>query len=401
MIRLSKKRDAPGIALPKKLWPANRPYSWCFERSPSPLRRARKSGGATLAVASVLEGLSLTYNRSNSFTPSGPAQDTLFRRLGNETAAGRDYGFWRNLADGGLIVRANWYEVKQPDRRNGTAATIAQRATRLDIYGQESVQLQDQANAWVTAQVQAEVSRQMKLTPEVLAYLETQFPPLAATEDSIAKGKELELNVNPTRFWTIAASGSETQAVTTHVSSSVAEWIALRMPVWTTIVDPRTNTRWWTTQYGSNSPQSYFATDVNSPYNRLLQQQGKSNPQIRRYRAKFSANLRLEGITEHRLLRKFNVGGPCVGRTRGRSVIMNCRNCRPASPTSIRTVRSTTGRAFTSMPSSATAQRSGAAAWGRFFSSTCAIFRRTAGCRKSARIPTAVRAPLASSTRGC
>jgi outer membrane receptor protein involved in Fe transport len=282
-----------------------------------PVNRAKQSTGATRMLASMLDGLSLTYSRSNSFTPSGPAVDLLERRLGNEVANGRDYGFWLNLADGKFIVRANWYEVKQPDRRNGTAGTIAQRSTRLDIFGQESHQLQDQATAWVTAQnpswtraqVDAEVARQMGLSPERLAYLETQFPPLAATEDSVAKGKEVEINFNPTRFWTVAASGTETQAITTRVSSSIAEWIAKRMPIWTTIVDPRTNTRWWTTQYGSNSPSSYFAMDVLSPYNLLLQQQGKSNPQIRRYRAKLSTNFRLEGITDQRVLRKFNVGG--------------------------------------------------------------------------------------------
>lgn len=286
-------------------------------RIPGLIRRARETGGFTGALASVLDGLSLTYNRSNSFTPSGPAQDLLFRRLGNETAEGTDWGGWLSLADGRFMLRYNQYEVKQPDRRNGTAGTIAQRSTRLDIYGQETLQLQDQATAWVTAmnptwsnaQVAAEVSRQMGLSPEVLAYLENQFPSLAATEDSLARGKEIELNFNPRRHWTISASATETEAITTRVSASIAEWIALRMPVWTTIVDPRTNTRWWTTQYGSNTPQAYFATDVLSPYNLLLQQQGKSNPQIRRYRAKLSTNFRLEGVTEHRILRRFNVGG--------------------------------------------------------------------------------------------
>jgi hypothetical protein len=162
---------------------------------------------------------------------------------------------------------------------------------------------------WNNTQVAAEVSRQMGLSPEVLTYLENPFPPIAATQDSLARGKELEINFNPTRYWTVSASGTETEAMTTSVSSSVGEWIAKRMPIWTTIVDQRTNTRWWTTPYGAATPQATFATDVLSPYNLLLQQQGKSNPQIRRYRAKVSTNFRLEGITEHKWLRKFNVGG--------------------------------------------------------------------------------------------
>ncbi len=287
-----------------------------FHNLPS-IRRTMQAGGAPGAIASLLEGLSLTYNQSNSFSPSGPAQDLLSRRLGNETSQGKDYGFWLNLADGKFIVRANWYEVKQPDQRNGTASTIAQRLTRVDVFSNDTYQLQEQATAWVTAQnptwsiaqVTAEVSRQMGLSPEMIAYMETQFPPLAATQDSLAKGKELEINFNPTRFWTLSASGTETEAMITRVSSSIGEWIAKRMPLWTTIVDPRTNTRWWKTQYGSTTPEAAYLTDMLSPYNLLLQQQGKSNPQIRRYRAKFSTNFRLEGITEHKLLRKFNVGG--------------------------------------------------------------------------------------------
>jgi outer membrane receptor protein involved in Fe transport len=281
------------------------------------IRRAQESGGIAARLATVLDGLSLTFNRSNSFSPSGPAEDLMSRRLGNETSEGKDYGFWLNFGDGQFMLRGNWYKVKQPDRRNGTASTIAQRTTRLDIYGQETLQLQDQATAWVSeknptwsqAQVATEVARQMGLSPERLAYMETQFPPLAATEDSLAKGKEFEIYYNPRPFWTMSASATETEAITTRVSSSIAEWIAVRMPVWTTIVDPRTNTRWWTTQYGSNTPANYFATDVMSPYSLLLQQQGKSNPQIRRYRAKFTTRFRLEGITDNRLLRRFNIGG--------------------------------------------------------------------------------------------
>ena len=37
--------------------------------------------------------------------------------------------------------------------------------------------------------------------------------------------------------------------------------------------------------------------------------ENKSRLQIRRYRANFSENFRLVGITEHRILKRFNVGG--------------------------------------------------------------------------------------------
>ena len=37
--------------------------------------------------------------------------------------------------------------------------------------------------------------------------------------------------------------------------------------------------------------------------------EGKSRPQIRKYRANFSTNYRLAGLTDHRIWKRFNVGG--------------------------------------------------------------------------------------------
>ena len=48
---------------------------------------------------------------------------------------------------------------------------------------------------------------------------------------------------------------------------------------------------------------------VGSPYAVVQQSEGAPNPQIRRYAARFSSNFKLSDITEHQLLRKFEVGG--------------------------------------------------------------------------------------------
>jgi hypothetical protein len=107
----------------------------------------------------------------------------------------------------------------------------------------------------------------------------------------------------------VSSSFTDTQTANTNVSTSITEWIARRMPIWTTIVDPRTNTKWWTTSYGGNTPLQTYTNNVEAPLKIILQQQGKPNPQIRRYRAKFASNLQLAGLTSHRLLRNFTVGG--------------------------------------------------------------------------------------------
>ena len=124
-----------------------------------------------------------------------------------------------------------------------------------------------------------------------------------------SRGTEIELNFNPNKYWTVQSSFSDTETINTNVNPATTDWIARRMPFWTKIVDPRTGTLWWDTSYGGNTAHSYFTNSVDLPFKILQQQQGKSNPQIRRYRVKASTNYQLAGLTQHRILRNFNVGG--------------------------------------------------------------------------------------------
>jgi outer membrane receptor protein involved in Fe transport len=290
------------------------------------IRRAAGRGGVSGFLGQVGQGLSLTYNESDSFIPQGPQQDLFRNQLPNTRGEGRDYGFWLNLADGRFVLRVNRFETKRIKTRNGDAATIAQRVLRLDLSNADAWQLEDNARAWVTAanptwtaaQIQSEVARQTGLSIEEQNELALPDPGISATQDVEAKGTEIELNFNPSRHWTVQSSFTETQTANTNVSSTTTRWIAHRMPVWTTIVDPRTNTPWWTTPYGGNTrPVDYFNNNVQSQLNIILQQQGKANPQIRRYRAKFSTSYRLEGLTQHRILRSFTVGGAARWESRG------------------------------------------------------------------------------------
>ena len=64
------------------------------------INRAARQGGITGLAARVLDGLSLTYNQSDSFNPQGPQQDQFRNPLPNSTGEGRDGGVWLNLDDG-------------------------------------------------------------------------------------------------------------------------------------------------------------------------------------------------------------------------------------------------------------------------------------------------------------
>ncbi len=286
-------------------------------RDLGPINRAAQQGGLTGFAARALNGLTLTYNESDSFIPQGPQQDVFRNQLPNTRGEGKDWGFWLNLADGKFVLRVNRFEAKRIKTRNGDAATIAQRLLRIDVFQNDAHQLVNNARAWITernptfsaAQIEAEIARQTGLSIEEQHELVLPDPGISATQDVESRGTEFELNFNPTRHWTMQGSLSETETSNTNVSSASTEWIAKRMPIWTTIVDQRTNTLWWKTAYGSNTPEQAFNTNVNIPLKIILQQQGKANPQIRKYRFKFSTNYQLAGLTQHRILKNFNVGG--------------------------------------------------------------------------------------------
>ncbi len=289
------------------------------------VNRAARSAGMVGLAGRIANGLSLTYNESDSFIPQGPQQDLFRNQLPNTRGEGKDYGFWLNLADGKFVARVNRFETKRIKTRNGDAATIAQRTLRLDLSSADAWQLEDNARAWVTAanptwtpaQIQAEVARQTGLSIEEQNELALPNPGISATQDVESKGTEIELNFNPTRYWTMQSSFTETQTTNTNVSTSTTDWIAHRMPIWTTIRDLRTDTPWWTTSYGGTRPVDAFTNNVESDLKIILQQQGKANPQVRRYRAKFSTNFRLDGITQHRWLRNFSVGGAARWESKG------------------------------------------------------------------------------------
>lgn len=226
------------------------------------------------------------------------------------------------------MLRVNKYETKQIKTRGGDAGTIAQRVTRTDFASNAAFLLQTQALLWVAAanptwtqsQIETEVGRQMGIPWERQVAIESAFDAglISSTNDIIATGTEIELNYNPTNFWTVAASVTKNESTNANVSSDIAQWIGERMPIWTTIRDQRTGQLWWNTNYGGNQTAAQnFAVFVGSPYAVVQQSEGTPNPQIRKYSARFSTNFKLSGITQQETLRKFEVGGALRWQDKG------------------------------------------------------------------------------------
>ncbi len=291
---------------------------------------ADTDGGVLGYVANVARSLSLTYNKSDNFIPQPPAIDLFLKPLPNVTGKGTDYGFWLPLNDK-FVLRFNKWKTNQYNARDGDANTVAQRVLRKDIlYGGGTLdawnlptlirdnwfQGQNLTGAALDAKIE-EITKIPTATAQALAAA-FQAGTLAATNDIEAKGTEIELNYNPTKFWTVAGSATETESTSTNISSAIQEYIDLRTPVWTTITDPtKSNALWWTSTYGSSTPQANHQVFVTAPYSVIKQQEGKSKPSVRKYAFKLSSSLQLAAITDNKILKGFKVGGSVRWEDRG------------------------------------------------------------------------------------
>ena len=283
------------------------------------------------AVLKALPWLHLHANASDSFQPNSSAVDLHLKPLPDPSGKGHDYGFTLKLLDGKLVTRINRYETKQLNARNGQSATIATRVRGLDFdtpnRAQTPFNLVPLATTWVTnaakARGQTLTADQIDTQVAAITGLDRKFLPtltddLGETEDIVAKGTEVELNYNPTNAWTIKLNVTEQKSINSNISPGMVSWIAERMPVWTKIVDPELNRPWFTERYGNlNSASQLLAANVTAPLNTALASQGKSRPQVRKYRVNLSSSYRLAGLTDHAILKKFTVGGALRWEDRG------------------------------------------------------------------------------------
>ncbi|MEO6567979.1 MAG: TonB-dependent receptor [Opitutaceae bacterium] len=279
-----------------------------------------RSEGAVGFAGKFMNGLSLHYNESDSFTPEEPRFNLYEQVLPNPAGEGKDWGFSLALFDNKFVIRVNKYENKQIAARNGDAATFAQRVTRIDFSSADPHQLANRAVIWTTAahpdwteaQINEDVGRQMGMPWEQQQRVEALFNSgrLSSPNDILAKGTEIELNFNPTNYWTVQASATDTQSMNTNVSKEIGQWISERMPYWTTVRDLSDGALWWTKSYGgSPSASANYAVFVGAPYSAVQQSEGTASPQIRRYKFNVSSGFQLSGITQQKYLKNVRVTG--------------------------------------------------------------------------------------------
>ncbi len=290
-------------------------------------------GGTTTTAGGVFKvarWLSVHGNKSYSFQPGALTYSVYRKPLPSPSGEGTDFGFTLNLLEGKLNIRVNRYQTLQLNSTSSSSGTLLGFAGRLDFIdtpvAETTYNLQARATGWVRdaaaargvtlsdAQVLQQVADIMKLPVDYL----TQRAPgnQSALDDLKARGTEVEINYNPNGFITTKLNVAQQEAFNSGVAAEVVQWVAERLPVWQSVVDPTTGQLWWNSNY-TGIPRQVYEANIAAQLRLIHAAAGKSRPQVRKYRANFAGNFRLSGITDHSILRNFTVGGGLRWEDRG------------------------------------------------------------------------------------
>jgi hypothetical protein len=290
-------------------------YDWVQRRG-----KTTTEGG----VVKPWHWLNLLYNQASSFNPSSTAYTVNGEPLPDPRGKTRDYGVQLSFFNDRLSIRAVQYETIDFGRADSTINTYVQRTLRMDggpdtpvsypittsdpnlaaWYGNE---LQLAHPSWGADQVTAEVIRATGVDPTFIAghYSKTH----GDSGTSTSRGKEIEIAFNPNEYWTLRATGSQTRAFNALMSPDLLDYIAARLPLWTTIRSPYDNRVWWTSTVGSTTPQTFYTNNVYAPVALAVALQGKQKTQERQYHFRMVTNYRLAGLTNMRVLKNMAIGG--------------------------------------------------------------------------------------------
>ena len=295
----------------------------------------RIGGGGDSFISELLQGTTFYYNKSDNFNPPATYQtDYFFKPLAKPTGKGSDYGVGFSVLKNKLVVRLNWYENESQSERTGQANTLLTRLAYADTTtgipwasavqrirngiaaGRTLNQIISVAN-WNTDAVNniSDTANQQKIYDLIKLPL-NYYTGLSsgATQDSKAKGTEIQVTYNPLPNWTMKFTGSKQQSTYTNIAPQYDAWLAERLPKWTTnaapeipdFVDPNDSRRWslknfWTgygyttvarieNTDGNTSAEAYHNNVVVSQVALAKALEGARSPLERQYHASFLTN---------------------------------------------------------------------------------------------------------------
>jgi outer membrane receptor protein involved in Fe transport len=219
----------------------------------------QRLAGEHPVFSEFLNGLTLYYNKSDNFNPPSTFQTDYFGKpLPKPTGEGKDGGFGFHLFGNKLVARVNWYETESQNERTNAANLLLGRLAYNDTTtglpwasavqrirnGLASGRTLDQivaVNNWNTEAINpvSDPTSQQKIY-DLLKLPLNYYSGLSsgATQQSKAKGVEVQLTYNPTRSWTMKLTGSKSEATYTDVAPQYDAWRAVRQPVWDAMAAP-------------------------------------------------------------------------------------------------------------------------------------------------------------------
>ena len=268
-------------------------------------------------VVKPLKWLSLSYNEANAFNPGSTIYDVWGRPLPDPRGESKDYGFSLRLFNDKLIITAKQFETVDIGRSTSELNTIVQRAIRMD---RRSSSGDPGLTDWYIDRLKLStpglddatyVQRALAATGADYDYLRSHINrEHGDASNSYSRGKEVEITYNPTKYWRMKLTASQSTPLNGIMSPAVQEYIASRMPVWTTIKDPVTGNPWWTTPEDQGTiPSTFYINNVLANLKLAVALQGKRRTQTAEYQASFVTNYDLAGLTSNRWFSPLTVGG--------------------------------------------------------------------------------------------
>lgn len=264
--------------------------------------------GKTRTMGLVIKPLpwfSIFGDKSDSFLPQAAAIDLFDRNLPNTYGHGQDLGFNLNFFNNKLVLRASTYKTTIENDRNSDS-TIGSRILRLEAYTTPSNSSSDRFSLeyWADNAAAAQLglpapTSYTALDPNVAslaaqleqrpAYLTNAINAvdgganLRGTNNTEAKGAEVEVDYNPSYNLNFKFTGAQTKSILETLENDLTDYLNARLPVWKTIHDASGDYFWTSTKYSSTTAQSFYTTSVNVPIEIDQALLGKSNPQIKEY----------------------------------------------------------------------------------------------------------------------
>ena len=292
-------------------------------------------------ISDFLRGLTFYYNQSDNFNPPATYNTDYFAKpLPKPTGKGKDGGIGFSLFDNKLVARINWYDTTTQNERTVAAATLLGRLAYSDTttglaWAAAVYRIRHGANTansnWNTeaANPVSPVAVQQALYDLIqLPYNYYAGTAVAGTQDSKAKGTELQLTYNPSNNWTIKVTADKQRTSYTNVVPQYDAWLAVRLPVWQSLAAPEipdftdgggvryslknfwngygfTNVALATNSDGNNSPQGYFNNVVVPQVATAKALEGADATDQRRYHINVLTNY----VFARGALKGFSVGG--------------------------------------------------------------------------------------------